>query len=62
MSNAYQCLVSDALRELFYFDVLFESTFGTDLIGTCYPSVTSPLNGNERPALRVPGEEMSVCS
>jgi len=57
MSNAYQGLVSETVGELLRSDLLFESTFGTELIGTCYPSVISLLNGNEWPALWVPGEE-----
>lgn len=62
MSSAYQSLVSDALDELSYFDLLFESTFETELIGACYPSIVSLLNGDERPTIWVPGEGMSACS
>ena len=54
--------VSDGLDELSYFDLLFESTFETEVIGASYPSIISPLNGDERPTLWVPGVEMSACS
>lgn len=60
--NAYQHLVSDIVAGLSYSDLHFESTFGTELIGGCYLPIVPRLNGNERPTLRVPSEEMRVFS
>jgi hypothetical protein len=55
-------LVSDIVAKSFYVDLHFESTFVTEFCGGCYPPIGSPLNGDERPTLRVPSEEVSLCS